>query len=157
MRLEWIAREGAENVWDARTDENVLTVIGGSTFGCAINGKSIGQRGTRESAQEWCEHIAVNLPPRERSGELHLWTIMDYPVGDHRFGSGRYIDARVYGDRRFTDGKQIKTGAIVEMRNDVTGDYVTTRNPTSLYLLAPPERTAALILKGFEAERDEDA
>jgi hypothetical protein len=146
MTLEWVKRENADNVWDAECGQHhELTIIGGASFGVAVNGKHVGTRGTMEAAQEWCELIAKDLPPRPRNGELHLWTI--HPSW--------CIGGRVYGDPRFKDGEEIKTGPIVHTDDDGDGLglYVTTQTPPAVYLLASPERTAALIVKGYEAER----
>jgi hypothetical protein len=143
-RLEWQGGEQS-GVWNVKDGIHLLTVVGNGvdTFGCDVDGKSIGQRGTLQAAQEWCEHIAAHLAPRECDGELHLWTFLGN-------SEGRFVSGWVFGDRRFENGKDITTAIIDDVSEHSEGTYITTKD--SFYLLASIERSAALILRGYEAE-----
>lgn len=155
MTAVWIPREGQPLVWDATINARFATIVGGvqkfegkktleiETYACSIGDLAIGQRGTLEAAQEWCEKIVANMP-EPKIAEMHLWRVMQY-------GVHRRVEGHVYGDRRFATGKKITTDNILTLDWHEDGDLVKTVDE-SHYRLCPPERTAVLIAFGYDLE-----
>jgi hypothetical protein len=161
MTVEWTPREGSPLVWDATINaRSKASIVGGiqvfegkkrleiETYGCWVNDKSVGQRGSLETAKEWCVVIAENLAPDHSAiAEMHLWSIV--PYGPHK-----RIVGFVYGDARFGQGVGITTENIVKMDWDPGGDLVTAADGFQ-YRLCGQDRTAELIVKGYAREARE--
>jgi hypothetical protein len=119
------------------------------TFGCAVDGVEIGQRGSVAYAKEWCQTYVDNLPPVIPFivVDMHLWRVV-------QSGPHRRIEGCVYGQSGLDAGTKITTDIVVELVWDADGDLATIADK-SVYRLCREEHSARLIAAGYLWERAE--